>query len=105
VVLPCVNVLLQSGHAPDAEAALRRAIGANPNDAHLAAALGVTLAVENRPEEAVKELEHAGEIDQADPDALGQLGQLMAEMGRRDEDAKWEERAVRAAGSTPGGVR
>jgi Flp pilus assembly protein TadD len=104
VVLPCANVLMQSGHAADADAALRRAIEADPKNAHLAAALGVALAVQNRPEDAVKQLAHAVDLEPGNPEPMAQIAQLLAEMGRPDEAAQWQKRAMQAAGAS-GGVR
>lgn len=98
--LNCVlaDALIREGTQPDqpefseAREALLRAIRARPNFARAHATLGKLYLRENKPLEAIRELELAIRVDPANRPALNQLSVALRKVGRRTEADAVSER-------------
>jgi predicted Zn-dependent protease len=88
---------LDRSHLADAEAAYREAVALAPNVADLHTALGMTLATQDRPDEALVHLEQAIALDAGSARAWEELAEIYETLGY-EEDAAWAaEEAARWA--------
>lgn len=79
------NVAMKQKKYPEAEAALRKLLAANPENSNARVQLGRVLAAEGKSAEAAEELQHGLKADPGDPHAALELGSLYVQAGKDSE--------------------
>jgi tetratricopeptide (TPR) repeat protein len=97
--LLCARVYFKLGQADRAEAALKAAVAARPDDPEILLARGRVLAEQNLKERAEADFARAGELKSADPMPWIRYGHYLAGRGRHAEaDAAFAHAAALTAG-------